>query len=330
MKKFVSFLSVSAAIVVVSLPVSPAQAQATRTWVAGLGNDADPCNRSNPCKTFAGAISKTAAFGEINCVDPGAYGTVTITKSIAIRCNYTEAGVLAQGSDGIVVKVGPTDTVYLEGLDILGITADIAGPPLNGINFIQAGTLHVKNSVIRGFANKTSGTGNGIKFAPTGMAKLFVSDTHISENGIDLGSAGILIQPAASTAVNASINRVLVQNNVNGVFVNNLFSTPMNANVRDSVVAANSNTGIFVSASGTSTTILVDTASVLFNVNIGVAAAGKNATVLIGNSTVADNVTGVQASSGGIIQSFKENHIGGNLTDGTPIPAFPGPGGPLQ
>jgi hypothetical protein len=330
MKKLAYLLTVGATMVVVSMLVSPAQAQATRTWVAGTGNDADPCNRTQPCKTFAGAISKTLAFGEINCVDAGAYGTVTITKSIAIRCNYTEAGVLAQGSDGILVNVGPSDTVYLEGLDILGINSDIAGPPLNGINFIQAGTLHVKNTVIRGFTNKTSGTGNGIKFAPKGAAKLFVSDTHISENGVDLGSAGILIEPAASTAVNASINRVLVENNVNGVLVHNAFNTPINANVRDSVVAGNSHNGISASAAGTATTVLVDTTSVLFNVSTGVAVTGKNAIVLIGNSTVADNVTGVQASGGGTIQSFKENHIAGNLTDGTPITAFPGPGGPLQ
>src|SRR5881296_2437245 len=88
-----------------------AHAQATRTWVSGVGNDADPCSRTAPCKTFAGAISKTAALGEINCTDPGGFGGVTITKSIAIRCPYTEAGVLVSGTNGIVVNVTSTDTV---------------------------------------------------------------------------------------------------------------------------------------------------------------------------------------------------------------------------
>src|SRR5262245_23923450 len=54
-------------------------AQATRTWVSGVGNDANPCSRTAPCKTFAGAISKTAIGGEIDALDPGGYGTITIT-----------------------------------------------------------------------------------------------------------------------------------------------------------------------------------------------------------------------------------------------------------
>src|SRR6058998_146819 len=100
------------------LAAAPASAQATRTWVSGVGDDVNPCSRTAPCKTFAGAISKTAAFGEINCLDPGGFGAVTITKSIMIRCNYTEGGVLVAGTNGIVVNVTSTDIVYLEGLDI--------------------------------------------------------------------------------------------------------------------------------------------------------------------------------------------------------------------
>src|SRR2546421_11375795 len=63
---------------------SIAQAQATRTWVSGVGDDVNPCSRTAPCKTYAGAISKTAAGGEIDCLDPGGFGAVTITNSILI------------------------------------------------------------------------------------------------------------------------------------------------------------------------------------------------------------------------------------------------------
>src|ERR1700748_2190374 len=90
------------------LSLAPAHAQATRTWVSGVGNDADPCSRTAPCKTFAGAISKTAAQGEINCVDPGGFGAVTITKSIIISCEGLTAGVLVTGTNGIVVSVAST------------------------------------------------------------------------------------------------------------------------------------------------------------------------------------------------------------------------------
>src|SRR3989440_249753 len=86
------------------LPLAPAHAQATRTWVSGVGDDANPCSRTAPCKTFAGAISKTAAGGEINCLDPGGFGAVTITKSIAIDCSEVFGSVLVSGTNGIVIS----------------------------------------------------------------------------------------------------------------------------------------------------------------------------------------------------------------------------------
>jgi hypothetical protein len=90
---------------------SRASAQATRTWVSGVGNDADPCSRTAPCKTFAGAISKTAAAGEINCLDPDGFGAVTITKAIRISCQAGTAGVLVSGTNGIAVNVLAGDFV---------------------------------------------------------------------------------------------------------------------------------------------------------------------------------------------------------------------------
>src|ERR1700712_226303 len=100
---------------------APAAAQATRTWVSGVGDDANPCSRTAPCKTFAGAISKTAATGEINVLDPGGYGAVTITKSISIISDHVEAGVLVGATNGIIINVpNASDRVLLEGLDIDG------------------------------------------------------------------------------------------------------------------------------------------------------------------------------------------------------------------
>src|ERR671926_52382 len=119
-------------LVALALPAS-ASAQATRTWVSGVGDDANPCSRTAPCKTFAGAISKTANGGEINCLDPGGFGGVTITKSLTIKCQYTEGGVLVSGTNAIVVNAAATDTVILEGLDINGI-----GTGLNGIRILSA------------------------------------------------------------------------------------------------------------------------------------------------------------------------------------------------
>src|ERR1700749_2111901 len=85
------------------LSFAPAHAQATRTWVSGVGDDANPCSRTAPCKTFAGAISKTAAQGEINCLDPGGFGAVTITKAITLNCHEEFGSILASGGPGVII-----------------------------------------------------------------------------------------------------------------------------------------------------------------------------------------------------------------------------------
>src|SRR5579864_4334530 len=124
--------------VLVVLMAAPGHAQATRTWVSGVGDDANPCSRTAPCKTFAGAISKTAAAGEINVLDPGGFGAVTITKAITIRADHVEAGVLVSGTNGIVVQAGPSDMVVLEGLDIEGL-----GSGLDGVRIVSGGTVYI-------------------------------------------------------------------------------------------------------------------------------------------------------------------------------------------
>ena len=98
-----------------------ASAQATRTWVSGVGDDVNPCSRTAPCKTFAGAISKTASPGIINCLDPGGFGAVTITKSITIDCTGTLGSILSSGVQGVIINTGlSTDKVVLRAIDING------------------------------------------------------------------------------------------------------------------------------------------------------------------------------------------------------------------
>src|SRR5215467_12245215 len=137
---------------------SVAEAQAPRTWVSGLGDDANPCSRTAPCKTFAGAISKTATGGEINVLDPGGFGAVTITKSITISSEGFEAGVLVSGTNGIVVSAQATDNVILRGLDIEGL-----GTGLSGINLLGVGTLTTEKCTINGFRG---GSALGIDIEP--------------------------------------------------------------------------------------------------------------------------------------------------------------------
>ena len=131
-----------------SIAVLPAaaQAQATRTWVSGEGDDALPCARTSPCKTFAGAISKTAPLGEINVLDPGGFGAVTITKSITIDGSPFQAGVLTNAANAINVSAGATDQVVLRGLGIDGLCT-----ATTGVKFNSGRRLIIENSTIRGF-----------------------------------------------------------------------------------------------------------------------------------------------------------------------------------
>src|SRR3954462_14905753 len=142
-------LAPALALIALALPAS-ASAQATRTWVSGVGDDVNPCSRTAPCKTFAGAISKTANGGEINCLDPGGFGGVTITKSLTIKCHYTEGGVLVSGTNAIVVNATATDKVTLRGLDINGIGTG-APTSLVGVKVLSAGHVSIIDNEIYRF-----------------------------------------------------------------------------------------------------------------------------------------------------------------------------------
>jgi hypothetical protein len=174
-----------------------ARAQATRTWVSGVGDDANPCSRTAPCKTFPGAISKTAAFGEINVLDPGGFGAVTITKSISIISDSIEAGVLVAGTDGIIVSVASTDRVVLDGLDIEGL-----GSGLNGIKVIGSGNIFVRNCKIRGF------TQNGVNVVGTANARVIVENSQIHFN-----AGGLNVQGAGGAPNAATIDHCIVDSN---------------------------------------------------------------------------------------------------------------------
>jgi hypothetical protein len=177
------------------LASAPAQAQATRTWVSGVGDDANPCSRTAPCKTFAGAISKTATGGEINCLDPGGFGGLTITKSIQVICKV-EAGVLVSGTNAMIVNTPANSEVLLEGLDIEGL-----GTGLNGVTILSASKVTINNCSIRNF------TQNGVNVAGPAGARAVIQDTMILSNNQGVNVSGV--SGAANVAV---LNRTTIDN----------------------------------------------------------------------------------------------------------------------
>jgi hypothetical protein len=169
--------------------------QASRTWVSGVGDDANPCSRTAPCKTFAGAISKTAAGGEIDALDPGGFGALTITKAITIDGGGGQvASVLVSGTNGIVVQAAAGDVVILRNLRISGI-----GTGINGIRFLSGRDLNVENCYIFGF------TSNGIDIA---LNQASASSVHIL-NSVMKGNGGVGVR--ATNATTPAV-QVLVDN----------------------------------------------------------------------------------------------------------------------
>ena len=276
---------------------SHAHAQASRTWVSGVGDDANPCSRTAPCKTFAGAISKTAAGGEISVLDPGGFGALTITKAITINGEGTLASVLVSGTNGINISAGPSDVVIIRNISINGL-----GNGLSGINFLAGGKLHVENVAIFGFAS------NGIAFTPSGASSLFVSHTSIRAS-----QRGIVIQPGAAGTASANLTGVVLAGNGLGLRV----FDGSNVTVRDSSVVGNSANGVVVSGTTRAADVSIENTDASSNGSAGIF-SGTLATVRISNVMATRNALGLQ-NGGGSIVSFGNNRVLGNTSsDGAP------------
>jgi len=301
---------------VTTLCASPAAAQATRTWVSGVGDDANPCSRTAPCKTFAGAISKTAAGGEISVLDPGGFGALTITKSVSIVAEGAEGGLLASLSNGIVINAGANDVVHLRGLIFEGV-----GNGLNGIRFLAGGALHVENCVIADFRSTSAGSGHGISFEPNGAAELHVADTLIVNNGNGSNGGGINVKPSGSGSAKVSLQRVRMENNVFGLKADGNGNTGgIAVTVVDSLASGNSFSGFTATTGpgGAPVGLTIDRSVSANNGTTGVAAGGALAVIRLSNSTVTGNGTGLLAVNGGTLASYVNNQVHGNSTDGAP------------
>ena len=257
---------------------SVAQAQATRTWVSGVGDDVNPCSRTAPCKTFAGAISKTAKDGEISVLDPGGYGAVTITKSIYINGTHGAGygSIIASLVNGIVINITDVNdvrkAVRLRALDINGVSTGI-----NGVSILAANNVWVEDCVIDGFTGDGTNSGMGIRVATAASCNLYVQDTMIHKT-----VTGIRVSTTAGFAV---------------------------ANVRDSNLEGNTN-GLTVNTNGFAT---IDNCRFAANTTNGVATLVSGATITIRDSLLSNNGTGISAAAGSTVRALS-NQLNNNTT----------------
>jgi hypothetical protein len=277
-------------VLTVLLAAPAAQAQATRTWVSGVGDDANPCSRTAPCKTFAGAISKTAAGGEISVLDPGGFGVVTITKAITINGDGTLAGILSAGTNGIIINAGVNDNVVIRNVSINGV-----GTGINGIRFLAGKSLTLDNVTISGFTTR------GVDMSMAATAKLVARNTRITN-----GATGIFITTTVGTA-QASLEDVHLTGLTTGLDV----STNGRATISSSVISGNSSNGIV--ASQGSARINVDACQLTFNDGTAIFANASGAIIRISNNEIVNNNTGISILAGATVQSAGNNRDEGNI-----------------
>lgn len=290
-------------ILALALLLTPAilHAQATRTWVSGVGDDANPGTRTAPCKTFAGAISKTAASGLITVLDPGGFGVLTITKAITIDGNEVgDAGVLAAGTNGFVINAGVNDVIILRNLSIEGL-----GTGVVGVDIRQAGAVHIENCQINGFS--TAGirveTGNA-------GAQVFIKDTIVHKC---LTVPGLLTAPTAAATVH--ITNSHFDNCGSGV------SAGANTNVLADTTSCAYNAGPGFATTALTAMMSLARCGALHN-QTGIQSAG---TITIVECNVANNtgaglqiITGTAKGTTGVITSLGNNTVTGNNPNGSP------------
>lgn len=271
--------------------VTTAHAQASRTWVSGVGDDANPCSRTAPCKTFAGAISKTAAGGEIDALDPGGFGALTITKAITIDGGGSLASVLVSGTNAINVVAGAGDTVTLRNLGFDGI-----GTGLDGISITSAGTVNVMHCTFEGF------TQSNIEINSTTSTYVLVEDSTMTG-----GHQGIVIDGSSGPGpVTALLKNVTIQDTQTA-----LRTLRGHIDVTNSIFQNNTAYGAYAQVGS------INLESSVFSSNGTALDAGSAGSIAISNVDLLNNVVGI-GSDAGIVSSAVNNRSVGNAVPGMP------------
>jgi hypothetical protein len=285
-----------------------AAAQPIRTYVALTGSDSNPCTFALPCKSAQHAHDVVAAGGEMRMLDAGSFGLITITKAISILGDG-HGGVAAQnGASAITINAGANDRINLRGLVIEGFASGNIG-----IDFNTGRTLDIQDCIVRNF------NGQGIFFLAPASSTLLVANTHISgtRTGIEVTAGG-----SGSNTVVATFSHIWVQDSLeDGVSI--LSNSPLSAisaAIDDSVITANTDTGVEVANATSGSANLTVRNSLISNNGVGVAAGGSHGLAIVARSTIVTNGTALQTgalgSPGGVIQSMGDNNLFGNGTQG--------------
>ncbi|RDS85431.1 right-handed parallel beta-helix repeat-containing protein [Dyella psychrodurans] len=290
MKRFLKLLLSTLAVAFVF--ATTAHAQATRTWVSGVGDDANPCSRTAPCKTFAGAIAKTVAGGEIDVLDPGGFGALTITKAITIDGGGNLSGVLVSGTNGMVISAGASDKVILRNLTFDGI----GGQGLDGVSILGAGNVLIQHCIFEGFAQ------TNVEINSSYSIYVLIEDSTMTG-----GHQGVAIDGSTGPGpVAAALKNVTIQNTQTA-----LRTLRGHIDVTHSIFQNNAAYGVYAEVGS------VNVESSLFSFNGTAVDAGSAATIAVSNVDFFNNVVAFGGDPG-VISSAGNNRSTGNSVQGAP------------
>ena len=329
---FVSFL---AAVALVLFCSSFVRGQARRVWVSGVGDDANPCSRTAPCRTFAGAIAKVAAGGEIDVLDSGAYGATVIGKGVTIDGTGAYAGTTSLGAAVFIINAGASGVVVLRNLTIDGL-----GEGRSGVKFNTGNALYLLGCLIKNF------TDYGVDFEPSTGGTLVIGDSTIINNGretfsrllIRRGAGGGVLVKSASRFASGTAFVTIDNTRVAGNFIGIDARDSSKVTVSNSTVARNTSVGLLtLSDSNAPAEMSIEHSVVTLN-GVGIQSGGCSgaqargpATVRISGVNVTNNtsqglLSGCSTPGGGgpaAIISAKNNTVMGNNPDGAPTSTSP-------
>jgi hypothetical protein len=297
------------AVLVCLLPAAPVQAAgAARTFVSATGSDSNNCtNVATPCRHLAAAYAATAANGEIYVLDPANYGALTITGPVSIEGHGWASIAPVVNGNAITINANPGDKI-----NIIGVVLD--GTFLGsttGIAFTSGGSLIVRDSVIRNFAD------SGIFFQPSTTSQISVSNTLLSDNGQD-GIA--ILANGATTVMTGVLDNVVSENNtITGMAIVSEGGATVNVTISDSV-SANNATGIGTNVLSGTVNVMVRDSTIANNSGTGVLSQTSSSTIRMTRSTITGNGTGWNIGSSGVVLSYGDNNIDGNTNANTEPP----------
>src|SRR5262245_2507181 len=302
-------------LIALAISNAPAHAQNARSFVSGLGNDANApnCSRTAPCRTFQVAHDSTLASGEISVLDPGSYGAVTITKSISIiNDGVGEAGALVSGGfNGITINAGADDRVSLRGLTVKGIGLGCG----YCIVFTSVKFLSIENCTIRKFTGTAQSQfiGHGIIFNPAGDSDLAISNTLVSDNE-GHGISVVRANNGVGHTTQATFSFVQVYHSGLHGIVLSAGNTAGSINAAADNIVSSFNAFSGFAIEGTNIILLNVTRSMVSTNGTGFSSSNDSGTIAVGQSNVARN----NITWSGRVFSYGDNYVAFNFDGGPP------------